>query len=113
MDQVTIHVYSWTITLILFVICFALLKAGKMKPQKIVHMILRLFYILTLLTGIGIIFSYNFMGAALIKGALAIILLILMELLLVKTRDRDNTAFYWILFLIDLVLVFYYGYVVI
>ncbi|HET7578708.1 MAG TPA: DUF1516 family protein, partial [Bacillales bacterium] len=87
---------------------------GKPKPQKIFHMILRLFYIITLLTGIGILFSaYGFSnGAALIKGALAIILLFLMEMILVKTRDSEKSAIWWILFVIDIVLVFYYGYVV-
>ncbi|HEU5139540.1 MAG TPA: DUF1516 family protein [Bacillales bacterium] len=113
MDQVQVHVYSWTITLILFVISLILLKANKPKPQKIFHMILRLFYIITLLTGIGLVFSYGFSnGAALIKGALAIILLFLMETILVKSRDSEKVAIWWIVFIIDIVLVFYYGYVV-
>lgn len=113
MDQVQIHVMSWSLTLLLFVISFILLKVNKMKAQKIFHMILRLFYLITLATGIGIVISYNFMGAAMIKGALAIILLIFMELILIKTRDHDKTLIYWLVFAVDIILVFIYGYAVI
>lgn len=112
MDQVQIHVASWSLTLALFVVSFILVKAGKMKAAKIFHMILRVFLLITFLTGIGIVFSYNF-GAAYIKGALGILLLIFMEMILLKTRDRGKTALLWVVFFIDIILVFYYGYVVI
>lgn len=112
MDQVQIHVASWSLTLALFVVSFILLKADKMKAQKIFHMILRLFLLITFLTGVGIVFSYG-NGDAFIKGALGTLLLILLEMILLKTRDRGNTALLWVVAFIDVILVFIYGYVVI
>lgn len=76
-------------------------------------MILRLFLVITLLTGIGLVVSFHFWGPALIKGALGIILLFLLETIVTKTRDHDRTGIWWVAFVIDIVLVFYYGYVVI
>jgi hypothetical protein len=106
-------VISWTITLILFIVTLILAKAGKPKPQKIFHMILRLFLVITLLTGIGLVFMWHFYGPSLIKGALGIILLFLLETIVTKTRDHERTGIWWIVFAIDIILVFFYGYVVI
>jgi hypothetical protein len=111
--ELQVHVYSWTITLILFVLSFILVKADKPKPQKILHMILRLFYIITLLTGIGLVVSYNFWGPTLIKGALGILLMVLMEMILVKSRDGERTGWLSLAFVVDILLVFYFGYAVI
>jgi hypothetical protein len=113
LDQVQIHVATWSIALLLFIVSFVLLKMGQMKGQKITHMILRVFYILVAGTGIGLVVSYNFIGDALIKGILALILLVLMEMILIKGRDRERTGLFWALFIIDLIFVFYYGYGVI
>lgn len=106
-----IHVWSWTIALILFIVSYVLLKSGKMKGQKITQMILRVFYILVAGTGIGLIVKYNFMTDAAIKGVLALILIGLMEMILIKGRKNEGTGLLWILFAIDIVLVFFYGYV--
>ncbi|HET7629680.1 MAG TPA: DUF1516 family protein [Bacillales bacterium] len=112
--QLQVHIYSWTITLLLFVVVFILAKSGKApKPQKIIHMILRVFFVLTLLTGIGLVVSYNFASATLIKGALGILLIVLMELITGKARDRERTGWLSAAFIVDLVLVFYFGYGVI
>lgn len=112
MDQVQVHVASWSITLALFIVSLILIKTGPEKAQKIIHMILRLFLLITFLTGVGIVFAYGF-GAAYIKGALGTLLLIFMEMILLKTRDHDKTALLWVVFAVDIILVFYYGYVVI
>jgi uncharacterized membrane protein SirB2 len=104
------HVSSWAITLLLFIISFALLKAGKQKGQKITHMILRLFYILTVVTGAGLLFQWKFDPMALLKAVLAIWVISAMELILVRTAKGQAKTSYWIQLAVSLVLVFILGY---
>ncbi|PYZ93446.1 hypothetical protein CR194_09740 [Salipaludibacillus keqinensis] len=54
------HILTWVVALILFVVALALFKNGMAKQMKIVHMTLRLFYILIIITG-GILF-FHFAG---------------------------------------------------
>lgn len=109
MNQLDVHIYSWSITLILFII--TLILTGKPKPQKIFHMILRLFLLITLLTGIGLLAGvFGFHGIYLLKGALGIILLILIEMVVTKTRDHEPVTLWWIAFAIDIILVGWIGF---
>ncbi|HET7580322.1 MAG TPA: DUF1516 family protein [Bacillales bacterium] len=110
MNQLDVHIYSWSITFILFIISLILVKADKPKPQKIVHMILRLFLLITLLTGIGLLFTYGFQGIYLLKGALGIILLFLIETVVTRTRDHEGVTIWWIVFIIDIILVAWIGF---
>lgn len=109
-DQLQVHVTSWSITLILFIITLILTRAGSPKAQKIFHMILRLFLVITLLTGIGLLVTYGFHGIYLIKGALGIILLIFLEMVVTKTRDREPVTIWWIVLIIDVILVAWIGF---
>lgn len=45
------HITSWVVALILVFVSYGLYGAGKAKGAKITHMILRLFYIIIILTG--------------------------------------------------------------
>lgn len=49
------HILTWVVAVILFFVAYALFKKGMAKQMKIVHMVLRLFYILIIVTG-GILF---------------------------------------------------------
>lgn len=53
------HIYSWLIAYILFILVAIFYQQDKHKPGKILHMILRLMYIMILLTGIGLFFAYH------------------------------------------------------
>jgi len=104
------HVSSWAITLILFLISYTLLVKGSEKGQKITHMILRLFFVLTVITGAGLVFSLHFISYALIKGLLALWLIVIMELILVRTKKGAGKIHYWVQFCVALVAVLYFGY---
>lgn len=110
MDQLQVHVSSWSITLILFILTLIFTKVGNAKVQKIFHMILRLFLLITFLTGIGLLVMYGFHGIYLLKGALGIILLIFIEMIVTKTRDREPITIWWIVFIIDIILVGWIGF---
>lgn len=110
------HVSTWFIGILLFIVSYILLKKKMEKGQKITHMILRLFYVLIVVSGatIVILFSidYGFPVEYGIKAILGLIVVSLMEWILVNGKRGVNKPLHWILFLISLALVLYYGYVV-
>ena len=57
-----LHITSWVLAIILLIVVLMLHKQGKAKAAKIVHMILRLDFLLILYSG-GELFSMYFSGA--------------------------------------------------
>jgi lysylphosphatidylglycerol synthetase-like protein (DUF2156 family) len=113
-----LHVTSWIVGFILFIVAMILIKQGKAKPAKITHMILRLFYLLILFSGAFLLFSVylaNFqmpLGAeAITKGLAGIWLIGAMDMILVKMGKEKSTKGAWIQFVIALILVMVLGYV--
>ncbi|MGC4377925.1 DUF1516 family protein [Fictibacillus sp. Mic-4] len=101
------HADTWIIMIVLFVIAFFLLKAGKLKAGKIIHMILRLFYVIMVVSGIGLLISIHFQPIYIIKGLLALWLIGTMEMLLARTKGNTNkpTAVLWIFIVIVLIVI--------
>ncbi|MDN3360774.1 MULTISPECIES: DUF1516 family protein [Priestia] len=114
MTSLHIHVGLWTLLLLAFVISLILHRAGKPKGQKILHMVARLLYLLVLVSGLHLLgYVYHFQGLSpLIKGASGILVLVSMEMVLVRMEKGKSTGLGWIILIIALVLVFYYGYAV-
>ncbi|UTR15309.1 YisL family protein [Salipaludibacillus sp. LMS25] len=52
------HISTWVVALILFVAAILLFRQGLAKQMKIVHMTLRLFYILIIVTGAGLFYNF-------------------------------------------------------
>jgi hypothetical protein len=111
------HVTTWTIALILFVVNLFLLSSDNQKARKITHMILRVFYILLIITGGALVFAYHFWWTAVVKALLALLLIYLMEAILNKgakgALKGGTRTLYTVLFIVDIILVFYFGYGVI
>ncbi len=113
MAPLHIHVTLWTLLIISFVVSLILHRAGKAKGQKILHMVARLLYLLVLVSGLHMLAVwYHFQGAALIKGIAGVLVLVGMEMVLVRTEKGKRTGVAWAVLVIALILVFYYGYVV-
>ncbi|MFD1735266.1 YisL family protein [Bacillus salitolerans] len=108
------HVSAWFVTLILFFVALFLIRAGKKKPLKIVQMVLRLFYLLVLGTGLHLLAAaYQFkVLEANIKGLIGLWIIFLMEFILTRGGKGKPTKVFWIQLVIALILVFYFGYVV-
>lgn len=51
MNMTHMHITSWVIALILVFVAYGLYSSGNSKGAKITHMILRLFYIIVIITG--------------------------------------------------------------
>ncbi|PRO64876.1 YisL family protein [Alkalicoccus urumqiensis] len=113
--DIMVHSHSlfWLIAFITFTLSVVFSGKGKAKPAKIMHMILRLCYILLLITGISMIVM-NFYWATFVKGLLAFWLIFMMELIAVRSskgilEGRQKTTF-WIGFAAAVTLVFIFGY---
>ncbi|WP_078555339.1 DUF1516 family protein [Bacillus alkalicellulosilyticus] len=108
------HASSWAITLLLFFIAYFLIVANKQKPGKIVHMVLRLFYVIMVVSGVGLLINYQFALTFLIKGLLALVLIYFMEMILVRTKKGvligKMKTYYWIQFAITAILVVLIGF---
>lgn len=108
------HVSSWSIALILFLSAFLLESTGRKKISKILQNVLRVFYILILITGIALLVLLKFPLAFVIKAFLAIWLIYSMEMILVRQSkgllEGRSKAMLWLQFFVSLVLVLLIGY---
>lgn len=104
------HADTWIVALLLFIISYILLKNNKLKAQKITHMILRLFFVIMFLSGLGLVITYKFMLIAIVKMLVGIWLIASMELILVKGRKGEPTGGFWVQFIISLIAVLVIGY---
>ncbi|SIR68773.1 YisL family protein [Bacillus velezensis] len=99
------HITSWVVALILVFVSYGLYGSGKAKGAKITHMILRLFYIIIILTGAELFVRFaNWNGEYAGKMLLGIITIGLMELLVIRKKKGKSTGGLWIGFIIVLVL---------
>lgn len=104
------HITTWLVTLILFFVALGLHKNGKEKGLKIVHMIIRLFYLFIIATGIIMLFYLtNIDLLYVLKSLIGIWVLAMIELILVRTVKGRRTSILWIQFIVAAVLVIYLG----
>lgn len=103
-----LHITTWVVGIVLF-----LVAALSGKQSKGLHMVLRLFYILIIITG-GALFSeaLNYDQGMLygIKFLLGILVIGMMEMVLVKQKKNKKTTIFWILFAIFLFAVLFVGF---
>jgi len=106
-----LHISTWAIGIILFVVAASLKKGS--KGQKIVHMVLRLFYVFIILTGValfmegmdsnqGMLYGFKFLGGILIIG--------MMEMILTRMKKQKPTTMFWILLLVFLFITMFLGF---
>lgn len=101
------HAGSWAILIILFLISYFARK------QKISVMLQRLFYIIMLVSGIGMLVMRDFELLYVVKGILAILLIGVMEMLTARSRKQRPVAGLWVGFVVLLAIVVLIGYEVI
>jgi hypothetical protein len=104
------HITSWVLALILFVVVLFLHKGGKEKGAKIVHMILRVLYLLIIASGIGLLFMvYKIDVWYVLKAVVGLWVIGLFEMILGRVANNRRTSVFWIQFVIAWVLVLYLG----
>ncbi|GAK11895.1 YisL family protein [Geomicrobium sp. JCM 19039] len=84
------HQGSWAFVAALFIVAYFLFTSHKNKPGKILHMILRLFFIIMLVSGVGMLFEMGWPLVYIVKGILAVVMIGLMEMSLGKAKRGEN-----------------------
>lgn len=105
------HITAWLLALILFVIALILNKNGKAKGFKVVQMILRVLYLLIIITGGMLLFSTSHIGLLyILKAAVGLWIIGLFEMILMKAAKKDSSVSLRIQFVIAFLLVLYLGF---
>ncbi|PPA72365.1 YisL family protein [Jeotgalibacillus proteolyticus] len=107
-----LHITTWVLGLVLFFVAYSLHKKGNEKASKISHMILRVFYILIIITGAALFFIHSSIDAALygVKFILGILVIGFMEMVLVRSKKGKSVQVMWILLIIALLATLYLGF---
>ncbi|MVP00202.1 MULTISPECIES: DUF1516 family protein [Paenibacillus] len=74
------HAGSWAFIVILFIVSAIFYR------QKITPMILRLFYLIMVVSGVGMLIGYSFPAKYVVKGIIAIVVIGLMEMILGRMK---------------------------
>ncbi|MFN2747057.1 MULTISPECIES: YisL family protein [Bacillus] len=99
------HITTWVIALILVFVAYGLYSAGNHKGAKITHMVLRLFYILIILTGGQLLFMFkSWNGEYIGKAVLGLLTVGLMEMLLIRKKKEKSITGIWVGFIVILLL---------
>lgn len=107
-----LHITAWVLAFILLFVVTAFYKQGKSKPGKILHMILRLIYLVILYSGGSLFASYaNYSGELFIKIIAGIWTIVAIELITVRTNKGKPTGAWWAQFVIMAVIAIFLGFV--
>lgn len=104
-----LHITTWVIAIILFVIAAVLTKNKNEKPAKIVSMILRLFYLFIIGSGIQLYLSVDPTMGYHMKALLGILVIGLMEMVLMCLKKGKTPTIYWVIWFILVIVTIYLG----
>lgn len=107
-SQTHLHITTWVVGIVIF-----LIAALMGKQSKGLHMTLRLFYVLIIITGgalfieamdygKGMLYGFKFLGGILVIG--------MMEMVLVRQKKNKPTAMFWVLFAVFLLITLFLGF---
>ncbi|KYG91218.1 YisL family protein [Metasolibacillus sp. FSL H7-0170] len=104
-----LHITTWVLALVLFFI-----GALASKPNKGVHMALRVMYILIVITGAALLMEWRGVITESsmyydIKALFGILVIGFMEMILVRKKKDKPTTMFWVLFAIVLLVTLYLG----
>jgi len=107
-----LHITTWVIALILFIVAYVLFKQGMPKQMKIVHMVLRLFYILVIITGGILFFDFSFIDEMMygIKTLLGIVVIGFSEMVLVRLKKGKSLKVVMIGLVVSFIVIVYLGF---
>lgn len=109
-DTTHLHITTWVIAILLF------LGAAFMNPEskgrKIVHMVLRLFYILIIITGLALFIEWSSSDAMQygMKFLFGVLTIGMMEMVLVRSKKQKSVTLFWVLFAVFLFVTMFFGF---
>lgn len=110
-----LHITAWALAVILTIVTTVLYQQHKDKVAKIFHMILRLLYIVILISGVQLLWIYfesmhSLLIEALIKSFAGLWLIVAMEMISVNASKRRPTKSGWIQFAIAFLITLLLGF---
>lgn len=96
-----LHITSWVLAVILFLIVIMFMNKGKAKPAKIVQMVLRLDYLLILYSGGSLLANYfngEMLIEAIIKGLAGLWVIAMMEMIVIRRKKGKPVLGFWVQF---------------
>jgi hypothetical protein len=111
-DNTHAHITTWVIGIILFFAALYLHNSGKKKAMKIVHMTLRLFYLLIILTGALLFWKHQGIDPMWygIKMLVGLWVIAMFEMILIRKGKDKPTGVFWTQFIIAVIIVLYLGF---
>lgn len=96
-----LHITAWVVAFILLFVVVGFYKQGK-KQGKMLHMILRLDYLLILYSGGSLFAEYTkISGELIIKIIAGLLAIVAIEMITVKTNKQKSTKTWWIVFVVS------------
>ncbi|MFB1050059.1 YisL family protein [Paraliobacillus sp. JSM ZJ581] len=115
--MIHLHITSWVLALILFIISYYYYKVNKQKTAKITHMVIRLLYVLILYSGGDLLVGYiqsgtfnAFAAETIIKVVAGLWVIVCMELLLVRFAKSKPIKGFFVQLTVALVIVIALGF---
>ncbi|MDW0111439.1 YisL family protein [Sporosarcina aquimarina] len=105
-----LHILTWVVGIILFIVASGMSPGT--KERKIVKMVLRVFYILIIITGLALFIRYMDLNSALygVKFLFGILTIGMMEMVFAKQEKGKSTQMFWILFIVSLLITMFLGF---
>ncbi|HSJ37880.1 MAG TPA: YisL family protein [Planococcus sp. (in: firmicutes)] len=105
-----LHITTWVIAIVLFFAAAFMNPAS--KGRKIVHMVLRLFYVLVIITGLALFIAHSSFDAMQygLKFLFGLLTIGMMEMVLVRGKKQKSVTLFWILFAVFLLASLFYGF---
>ncbi|MGH2317249.1 YisL family protein [Planococcus sp. 4-30] len=105
-----LHITTWVVAVILFLVAAFMQRDS--KGRKILHMVLRLFYILIIITGLTLFIEWSSSDPMVygIKFLLGILTIGMMEMVLVRSKKQKPVTMFWALFALFLFATMFVGF---
>ena len=109
-DTTHLHITTWVIAIVLFLIAAFMQRDS--KGRKILHMVLRLFYILIIITGLTLFIEWSSSDPMVygIKFLLGILTIGMMEMVLVRSKKQKPVTMFLALFALFLFATMFVGF---
>lgn len=110
--MIHLHITGWVLAIILLFVVSNYYKQQKGSRGKILHMILRVSYLIILFSGISLFFDYtNKPGELFVKVIAGLWVIVAMEMITVRTNKQLPTKSWWIQFVIAALIAITLGFV--
>ncbi|GKW45114.1 YisL family protein [Planococcus sp. NCCP-2050] len=105
-----VHITTWVIGIVLVLVAAFMNRDS--KGRKIVHMILRLFYILIIITGLALFIEWSSSDAMQygLKFLFGLLTIGMMEMVLVRSKKQKPVTLFWVLFAVFLFVTMFFGF---